>query len=80
MPRFLLVGVPRSGTSWTGTALGLTAGTRYVDEPDGFRDAFAFRVMMRRGENPVLDPADPAPDYEQLWSGAFAGGLPAGGL
>ena len=46
-----------------------------VDEPDGFRDAFPFRVMMRYGENPALLPGAHAPDYERLWTGAFAGGM-----
>ena len=27
----------------------------YVNEPDGFRDPFAFRAMLTHGENPVLD-------------------------
>jgi hypothetical protein len=76
MGRYLLVGVPRSGTSWAGETLGRTAGVRYVDEPDGFREAFPFRVMLRYGENPALAPDDPAPDYARLWHGAFAGGQP----
>lgn len=80
MVRVLLAGVPRSGTSWTGTALGHAMDVRYVDEPDGFRDAFAFRVMMRHGENPRLDPGEAASDYERLWAGAFAGGYPPRGI
>jgi hypothetical protein len=76
MGRLLLVGVPRSGTSWTGSTLGRTAGVRYVTEPDGFHTAFSFRVMMRHGENPQVAPGDAAPDYEQLWRGAFGGCLP----
>ncbi len=80
MARFLLAGVPRSGTSWTGEALAHAAGVTYVDEPDGFRDAFSFRTMMRHGENPVLDPGESAPDYERLWFGAFAGGRPDPGV
>src|SRR6478609_7196868 len=79
MARILLAGVPRSGTSWTGRALGATPATRYVDEPDGFRDAFAFKVMMRFGENAHLEPGAVAPDYRRLWAGAFAGGLRAPG-
>ena len=79
MARILLAGVPRSGTSWTGQALGLTPGVRYVDEPDGFRDAFAFKVMMAFGENAHLEPGAVAPDYRRLWAGAFAGGRPASG-
>jgi len=79
MARILLAGVPRSGTSWTGSALGATPGTRYVDEPDGFRDAFAFKVMMEFGENARLEPGAVAPDYRTLWAGAFAGGVRAPG-
>ena len=74
MVRVLLAGLPRSGTSWAGEALGHASEVSYVDEPDGFRDAFAFRVMMRHGENPALAKTDSAPEYERLWAGAFAGG------
>lgn len=74
MVRVLLAGLPRSGTSWAGEALGHTSEVAYVDEPDGFRDAFAFRVMMQYGENPALTTTDTAPEYERLWAGAFAGG------
>lgn len=74
MSSLLIVGVPRSGTTWVGRALGRTDGSAYVNEPDGFRDPFAFRVMLQHGENPALAPGDPAPDYERLWTGALAGG------
>ncbi|MGZ4675028.1 MAG: hypothetical protein ACXVJ7_03200 [Acidimicrobiia bacterium] len=73
MHRVLLAGAPRSGTSWTGQALGCCAGVRYVDEPDGFRGADAFRVMMRYGENPQVAPGSSAPEYAALWDGVFAG-------
>jgi hypothetical protein len=79
MARILLAGVPRSGTSWTGQAFGVTPGARYVDEPDGFRDAFAFKVMMTFGEYANLVPGDVAPEYRRLWAGAFAGGVRASG-
>lgn len=78
MSALLLAGVPRSGTTWIGRALGHTDGTAYVNEPDGFRDPLAFRVMVERGENPVLVPGEHAPDVERLWAGALAGGRPAG--
>ena len=80
MGRILLAGAPRSGTSWTGRALGRCSGVRYVDEPDGFRDAYAFRVMMEYGENPAARPGDVLPAYERLWAGAFSGGRPASGV
>jgi hypothetical protein len=79
MARILLAGAPRSGTTWVGQALGFCRDVRYVDEPDGFRTAFAFRVMLEVGENPRLEPGTAAPDYERLWAGAFAGGQLAPG-
>ena len=79
MVRVLLAGLPRSGTSWAAEALSHTSEVTYVDEPDGFRDAFAFRVMMQYGENPALTPNEVAPEYERLWAGAFAGGRPPSG-
>ena len=78
MSALLIAGVPRSGTTWIGRALGHTENTAYVNEPDGFRDPLAFRTMLAYGENPVLEPGEPAPDMEALWTGALAGGRPAG--
>ena len=78
MSALLIAGVPRSGTTWIGRALGHTEQTAYVNEPDGFRDPLAFRMMLAYGENPILDPGDAAPDVEALWAGALAGGRPAG--
>lgn len=80
MAAVLIAGVPRSGTTWIGRALGHTDGAVYVNEPDGFRDPFAFTTMLARGENPVLAPGDAAPDLERLWAGALAGGRPAGSV
>ena len=79
-PSLLIVGVPRSGTTWTGRVLGRTEGAVYVNEPDGFRDPFAFRVMLARGENPIVGVGESASDYERLWRGALAGGDPTGTL
>ena len=78
MSALLIVGVPRSGTTWIGRALGHTERAAYVNEPDGFRDPLAFRVMLTHGENPVLEPGDAARDVELLWAGSLAGGRPAG--
>ena len=57
-----------------GQTLGRTQGARYVHEPDGDHDAFAFRARRGCAPNPVLRPGDPAPDWERLWQGVFAGG------
>src|SRR4249920_3459501 len=78
MAAVLIAGVPRSGTTWIGRTLGNTERATYVNEPDGFRDPFAFRTMLTQGENPVLGPGGRAPDLERLWAGALAGGRPAG--
>jgi hypothetical protein len=78
MSAVLIAGVPRSGTTWIGRTLGHTERATYVNEPDGFRDPFAFRTMLGHGEYPVLGPGDRAPDLERLWAGALAGGRPAG--
>jgi len=77
MTRVLILGVPRSGTTWSGRALGATEGTAYVNEPDGFVDPYAFRIMLAHGEHPAIAAGDPAPDYERLWRGALDGGRPA---
>lgn len=75
MARFLLVGLPRSGTTWVATSLTHGPNIRYLDEPDGFREPFPFRVMMRYGENPILAVDDPAREYDRLWRGIYGGGF-----
>lgn len=74
MSRVLVVGLPRSGTSWVGNALGRAPGTAYVHEPDGDHDPFAFRARRGSFITPDLSPGDTAPEMERLWAGAFAGG------
>jgi hypothetical protein len=78
MSTVLIAGVPRSGTTWVGEALGHTAGTVYVNEPDGDHDPFAFRARRGQLVAPALRPGAAAPDYKMLWAGAFAGGQYAG--
>ncbi|MEP6625568.1 MAG: hypothetical protein ABJC79_14070 [Acidimicrobiia bacterium] len=74
MSKVLVVGLPRSGTSWIGNALGRAPHTVYVHEPDGDHDPFAFRARRSSFITPTLAPGDPAPELERLWRGAFAGG------
>jgi hypothetical protein len=75
--RVLIVGAPRSGTTWIGAALGRTEGAVFVNEPDGDHDPFAYRARLGHGIAPTLTPGDAAPEYERLWAGAFAGGRAA---
>jgi hypothetical protein len=77
---FLIAGVPRSGTTWIGQALGRTDGSVYVHEPDGDHDPFAFRVRLRLGLAPALEVTDVDADYHRLFDGAFRGGQYAGTL
>lgn len=74
MSRVLVVGTPRSGTTWIGQALGRSSATVYVHEPDGPNDAFALRAKRGHGLQNELAAGATAPDYERLWEGAFAGG------
>jgi hypothetical protein len=78
--RLFVAGVPRSGTTWVGQALGRTQGAVYVHEPDGDHDPFAFRARLGHRVAPVLGAGDDDRDFERLFSGAFAGGLYAGTL
>jgi hypothetical protein len=77
MASILVVGPPRSGTTWIAQALASAAGTRYVHEPDGDNDAFALRAKRGRPRHVPLTGDDDAPDYEQLWRAALAGGVPS---
>jgi hypothetical protein len=73
----LLIGSPRGGTTWAGNVLARTRSAAYVHEPDGTNDPFSFRATLPLHPHPMLDPGDEAPDYERLWTGAFAGGAPS---
>ena len=78
MTTVLIVGVPRSGTTWVGQALGHTDGAVYVNEPDGDHDP------SRSGPAPATSwlrcsrAGEPAPEWDRLWAGSFAGGRYAG--
>jgi hypothetical protein len=51
----LVVGVPRSGTTWTARVLGAALGTRLVMEPDNEKiSAPAILPKRRLGRFPVL--------------------------
>jgi hypothetical protein len=72
----LVVGLPRSGTTWVGRALATAADTRSVGEPDN-EDNFAYALKAKRGlgRYPIVLPGEQPPEaYAALWDGAFAGG------
>lgn len=73
--RILVIGPPRSGTTWVEQVLGRAASARVVHEPDNETcSPFALRAKTSLGRFPVLAPGDPAPvAYHDLWSRAFEG-------
>ena len=76
----LVVGVPRSGTTWVAQILARGGRATYLEEPDNhLRFAFAFRAKRRLGARayPRLAPGDAGPDladFESLWRSAFSDG------
>lgn len=76
----LVVGIPRSGTTWVAHLLAKAGDAAYLEEPDNhFRRPYAFRAKRRlgRGEYPAVTPGESPGDYETLWGQAFATGGPS---
>lgn len=71
----LVLGPPRSGTTWVEQVLGVAAGARVLHEPDNETcRPFALRAKRALGRFPILAPGDVGPgEYSELWNGAFAG-------
>ncbi len=65
----LVVGLPRSGTTWTLRALACAPGTSAVLEPDSEdKNPGAIHAKARIGRYPVLGPESSAPaEYIRLW-------------
>jgi len=80
MSRILVVGLPRSGTSWAEQTMRTAARTATVGEPDN-EDNFPYAIKAKAGlgRYPVVPAGTPADDpavaaYAELWDGAFRGG------
>lgn len=74
----LILGTPRSGTTWLGEMLGATPGARYVHEPDNeLIHVEAAYAKRRLGRFPMLTGEDSARAYARLWRRAFDGARPA---
>ncbi len=70
--RVLLVGLPRSGTTWVSNALGHCDGATLVHEPDNDRlHVAALLAKARLGRHPILAPGESAPAYRTLLRAAF---------
>ena len=72
MTRVLVVGVPRSGTSWVGRVLGSTEGATYLGEPDNHEHT-PFALKAKLGLPGYFYPApDAGADaYTRLWRSAL---------
>jgi hypothetical protein len=70
----LIVGLPRSGTTWTMRALGSAEGTTTILEPDN-EDKYPASIHAKRkvGRYPVLRAGDQAPGYHKLWDWILEG-------
>ena len=74
-PPVVIVGLPRSGTTWTMRVLGTSPGTVKVAEADNEdKRAEAIHAKRRLGRYPCLAGGEPAPAYRTLWAWILAGG------
>ena len=70
----LIIGLPRSGTTWVGQILSSAQGTTYIFEPDNEKlSPLAWLCKEGLHRFPYLTPNDYAPAYRQMWQTAFAG-------
>jgi hypothetical protein len=69
----LLLGLPRSGTTWVGDILAQANAVRYVFEPDNEKTSLLARWYKREvGRFPMLQPGQYAPRYAALWRHAVS--------
>jgi Sulfotransferase family len=70
--RVLIVGTPRSGSTWVATVLGAAPSVRVFQEPDNPQSSReAVRMRSRYGPMPVLQPGEDAPIYKIIWDPVF---------
>ena len=73
VPRtFLLIGLPRSGTTFLAETLGRLAGAPPMHEPDNEKEHVGALLAKRGlGRFPALRPGESAPGYRRLWERAL---------
>lgn len=70
----LIVGPPRSGTTWTGHVLSADPAAVYIHEPDNEKlHPLAFVDKAKVHRYPCLAVEDDRPRYERLWRVALSG-------
>lgn len=74
----LVVGVPRSGTTWVSTILSAAVGTELIHEPDNERMSTPLALVYKRHLHrfPYLGADDADENYKRLWELAFYGRRP----
>lgn len=72
MRRILLLGPPRSGSTWVSEVLAAVPGSYRVHEPDSDpHEPYALLAKAGLGRYPRLAAGDSAPHYHALWSAVF---------
>lgn len=75
----LVVGMPRSGTTWVARAIARSAGMPYLHEPDNEKlDPLAMWAKRKIPRFPWLHPDRECKRYRHLWDRAFASAEPDG--
>jgi Sulfotransferase family len=71
----LVVGAPRTGTTWVAQVLSRANGVTWINEPDNeWPNTYALKAKLALGRFPVLTETDRAPRaYERLWRRSLAG-------
>ncbi len=70
-PTILLLGPPRSGTTWVANVLALADGMRFVNEPDNEKISWLGRCYKRHVPRfPLLEVGDSPRDFAVLWQKA----------
>lgn len=77
MSRIIVIGVPRSGTTWVSTILSTAPGAVLINEPD-YPESYPSGglALDEYGLYPVVGTGASAPSYETIWDIAFSGGFP----
>jgi hypothetical protein len=75
--RIVVIGVPRSGTTWVSTILSTAPGTVLINEPDYPESYLSGGLAVDEyGLYPVIGMGASASPYEMIWDVAFSGGFP----
>lgn len=73
----VVLGLPRSGTTWAAAVLGHTSGGVVRHEPDNEKEHLAALLAKRGlGRFPVIGAQDDSPTYRDLWAHALEGQVP----